>query len=116
MSPKTVIPDAGLQLIERLHKNRAADPRNWVLIKHKSHPKRKSEHDGLPDACKILGLGESTVGLLLKSGQIQSVKVGGGTRLNLDSIYDWLIQRVEETYVLIPEEVAPQFRDDCAPL
>jgi excisionase family DNA binding protein len=100
VSPKSPIPDAGLRLIERLQADRAKDPRQWVLTKHKPHPKRKSEHDGLPDGRTILGLGETTVGLLVKSGQIQSMKVGGATRLNRDSILEWMMARVQETYGL----------------
>ena len=106
MSPKTVIPDAGLHLIERIQTERAADPRHWVLVKHKPNPKKNSEHDGLPDACTILGFGETTIGLLKKSGQIHSMEASGATRLNRDSILEWMIARVEETYGLKEKKAA----------
>ena len=102
MSPKTIIPDAGLRLIERLQGERAADPRKWVLIKQKQDSEKKLKDEGLPDACTILGLGETTVRLLVKSEQIESLKAGGTLLLNRDSILEWMIARVEETYGLKP--------------
>ena len=106
MSPKTVIPDAGLRLIARLEAARAADPRNWVLIKQKQDSEKKLKDDGLPDSCTILGLGETTVRLLVKSEQIESLKAGGTLLLNRDSILEWMIARVEETYGLKEKKAA----------
>ena len=95
MSPKTPIPDAEQRLIDDLIAERAADPRNWVLLKHKPRPKKKSEHDGRPDACTLLGFGETKVGELLKSEQILSYKPDGALRISRNSILQWMIAQIK---------------------
>jgi hypothetical protein len=87
---------AGERAIEKLRAERAADLRDWVMIKHKL----RNKDDTDKDAIRYTGYGETKIRQLMKAGIIQYRK----SRLNLDSIFALIEAETREDYGLAEPE------------
>jgi excisionase family DNA binding protein len=78
------LPPQAQSLIDRLHAWRAArGDRLWTKIS---------------EASQVLGVSESTVRVLVKSGRIGYRRAGGSSLLSIDDVVDLAVAEIEQTY------------------